>query len=55
MWWSIEFNDSSTGYMKMQEGNCIGVYRDDGTLISPEEHIEYTCTDMNAAKPSWAK
>lgn len=55
MWWSIEFSDSSTGYMKMQDGNCIGVYRDDGTLISPEEHIEYTCTDMNAAKPSWAK
>ena len=56
MWWSIEFNDSSTGYMKMSaEMVSEGVYRADGTLISPEEHIEYTCTDMNAAKPSWAK
>jgi len=55
MWWAIEFNDNSAGYMKMQDGNCEGVYRADGTLISSEEHIEYTCVDMNAEAPSWAE
>ena len=55
MWWAIQFSDNSAGYMKMSAENaCDGVYRADGTLISPEEHIEYTCIDMNAVAPSWA-
>lgn len=53
-WFAITFTDNSTGYQKMEDGNCIGVYRADGTVISIEEHIEYTCTDMNATAPSWA-
>ena len=53
-WFAITFTDNSTGYQKMQNGNCIGVYRADGTVISAEEHVEYTCTDMDAAAPSWA-
>ena len=55
MWWAITFKDNSAGYMKMsEEFECQGVYRADGTLISPEDKIEYTCTDMNASAPSWA-
>lgn len=54
MWWAIVFSDNSTGYQKMDSGNCIGVYRADGTLISPEEAVEYTCVDENAAAPDWA-
>jgi hypothetical protein len=53
-WFAITFTDNSMGYQKMEDGNCIGVYHADGTVISPEEHIEYTCTDMNAPAPSWA-
>jgi len=53
MWWSIEFNDGTTGYQKMDSGNCVGVYRADGTLISPEDKVEYTCVDENAAAPDW--
>lgn len=56
MWWAIQFNDNSAGYMKMSaEMDCEGVYRADGTLVSPEEHIEYTCVDMNAVAPTWAE
>jgi len=53
-WFAIQFSDNTTGYQKMEDGNCLGVYRADGTLIHAEEHIEYTCTDMNATAPSWA-
>ena len=53
-WFAIQFTDNSTGYQKMEDGNCIGVYRADGTAISSEEAVEYTCTDMNATAPSWA-
>jgi len=53
-WFAITFTDNSTGYQKMQDGYCLGVYRADGALVSPEEHVEYTCTDMNAEAPSWA-
>jgi len=53
-WFAIQFTDNSTGYQKMEDGNCIGVYRADGTAISVEEAVEYTCTDMNATAPSWA-
>lgn len=53
-WWAIVFSDGQTGYMKMEEGECLGAYYADGTLLSPEEKVEYTCVDMNAAAPSWA-
>jgi len=53
MWWAIVFSDNSTGYMKMDFGNCLGVYRANGTAVSPEEKVEYTCVDENAAAPDW--
>ncbi len=52
-WFEITFTDNSTGYQKMEDGNCIGVYRADGTAISAEEAIEYTCTNDNATAPTW--
>ena len=53
-WFAIVFTDNSTGYQKMVDGNTIGVYRADGSLISPEEAVEYTCVDENATAPDWA-
>jgi hypothetical protein len=53
-WFAITFSDNSTGYQKMEDGLCIGVYRADGTTVSPEEKVEYTCTNDNAAAPTWA-
>lgn len=56
MWWAIEFNDGSAGYIQMSEVlHCLGVYRADGTQVSNEEHVEYTCVDMNAAAPTWTE
>jgi hypothetical protein len=52
-WFEITFSDNSTGYQKMEDGYCIGVYRADGTVVSPEEAVEYTCTNDNATAPSW--
>jgi hypothetical protein len=52
-WFEITFTDNSTGYQKMEDGNTINVYRADGTAISPEEAIEYTCTNDNATAPTW--
>ena len=52
-WFAIQFADGSTGFMRLTDGNCQGVYRADGNVVSPEEHVEYTCTDMNATQPSW--
>ena len=53
-WFAITFADNSTGFQKMQDGYCLGVFNADGVLFSPEAQIEYTCTDMNASAPSWA-
>jgi hypothetical protein len=53
-WFEITFSDNSTGYQKMEDGYCLGVYRADGTVVSPEEHVEYTCTNDNATAPAWA-
>jgi hypothetical protein len=52
-WFEITFSDGSMGYQKMEDGYCTGVYRADGTLVSPEEHVEYTCTNDNATAPTW--
>ena len=54
MWRAIIFSDETTGYMKIELGNCLGVYRADGTVVLPEEKVEYTCVDENAAAPDWA-
>lgn len=54
IWFEITFSDNSSGYQKMDSGNCIGVYRADGTVVLPEEKVEYTCVDENAAAPDWA-
>jgi hypothetical protein len=56
-WWSIQFTagHSGAGYMKMQNGMCIGVYLEDGTEVLPEEQVEYTCVQTDdVAPPSWA-
>lgn len=53
-WFAIQFADGSTGYQKMENGWCIGVFCADGTAVSPEEHVEYTCTNDNATAPAWA-
>lgn len=53
-WFEIVFSDNLTGYQKMEDMVCIGVYRADGTLVSPEEAVEYTCTNDNATAPAWA-
>ena len=52
-WFEITFTDNSTGYQNMEDGNTIGIYRADGTVISSEEAIEYTCTNDNATAPAW--
>jgi len=52
-WFEITFTDNSAGYQKMEDGNTIGVYRADGTVISAEEAVEYTCTNDNATAPTW--
>ena len=53
-WFAIVFTDNSTGYQKMVDSNTVGVYRADGTVISAEENVEYTCTNDNATAPDWA-
>ena len=52
-WFEIAFTDGSLGYQQMQDGNCVGVFKADGTAISPEEKVEYTCTNDNATAPTW--
>lgn len=52
-WFAIQFFDGSTGFMRLVSGWCQGVYRADGTVVSPEEIVEYTCTNDNAAQPEW--
>lgn len=53
-WFAIVFTDDSTGYQKMEDGHCIGVYRADGTPAGVNENIEYTCVNDNATAPDWA-
>lgn len=53
-WFEITFSDGSMGYQKMEDGWCIGVFRADGTAVSAEEKVEYTCTNDNATAPAWA-
>ena len=53
MWFAIQFVDGSTGFMHLIDGNCQNVYRADGTVVSAEEKVEYTCTSMDAAQPEW--
>lgn len=54
-WWSIEFlaGETGTGYLKMMDGVCQGVYTETGTLIPPEQHIEYITTATDVPAPSW--
>ena len=53
-WWLIDFTTPETrmGYQKMQDGYCLGVYFDDGTLVTG--NVEYTTVDTNAPAPDWA-
>jgi hypothetical protein len=52
-WFEITFTDNSTGYQKMEDGYCTGVYRANGSAVSSDEHVEYTCTNDNATAPAW--
>jgi hypothetical protein len=54
-WWGIEFfgSHTGTGYMKMQDGNCLGVYFEDGTPVAVP--VEYTCVKIDGVvPPPWA-
>lgn len=53
-WWQVEFTlpEGKTGYQKMQDGECLGVYFADGTVA--EGNLEYTTVDTNAPAPDWA-
>jgi hypothetical protein len=53
-WWSITFIPSgSAGYMKMLDGVCQNIYTETGTVVDQNEPLEYTCTSMDVAAPSW--
>lgn len=52
-WFEIKFTDDSVGYIYLEDNSPVGVYRADGTPITPEEHVEYTCINDNASAPSW--
>lgn len=52
-WFELEFSDGSTGYAHLDaDGNYIGVYREDGTLVG-DEAVEYTCVNDNTETPLW--
>jgi hypothetical protein len=53
-WWAIEFANpvGQTGYQKMEEGTCLGVFFQDGTPVTG--NVEYTTVDTNSVAPSWA-
>ena len=53
IWFEITFSDNSTGFMRLVDGSCQNVYRADGSVVSPEEIVEYTCVNDNATVPSW--
>lgn len=52
-WFAITFNNGSNGFMRLVDGVCQTVYSSIGVPINSEDHIEYTCTNMNASQPSW--
>ena len=53
-WFELRFNDESQGFAHLDSnGNYIGVYRADGTVVSDEEHVEYTCINDNVTAPTW--
>jgi hypothetical protein len=54
-WWSIEFIAPTTGagYMKMLDGVCQNIYTETGTVVNQDNPLEYTCTSMDVAAPSW--
>jgi len=53
-WWSITFIPSgAAGYMKMLDGVCQNIYTATGTVVDQSQPLEYTCTSMDVAAPSW--
>lgn len=54
-WFELQFlADGSQGFAHISAGgDCLAVYRADGTLLSAEEITSYTCVNDNAAQPSW--
>ena len=53
-WFKVQFADGSFGYDHLdQYGSHTGLFREDGTPIGDEVHVEYTCIDDNAPVPSW--
>lgn len=53
-WWGVVFSPSNaTGYMKMLDGVCQNIFTDTGTVVDQDLPMEYTCTSMDVATPSW--
>jgi hypothetical protein len=55
-WFELQFlADGAQGFSRISaNGDCLGVYRADGTLLSVEEIASYTCVNDNAPAPTWA-
>ena len=53
-WFELRFSNGSKGYAHLDaDGNYIGVFRENGTLVGEFESVEYTCVNDNASVPSW--
>lgn len=53
-WFALEFADGSAGYAHLDaEGNYLGVFEADGTVVDVDAGVEYTCVNDNAAVPTW--
>lgn len=52
-WFEIQFSNNTQGFAHLDaDGNCLGVFKADGTQIG-ESNVEYTCVNDNASVPSW--
>jgi hypothetical protein len=55
-WFEVQFVNGSSGFSHLDtDGNCLGVFKADGTDVTNEDHLEYTCVNDNAAVPAWYK
>lgn len=53
-WFYLQFEDGTFGYEHLNTmGDNIGLYTENGTPISEDAHVQYTCIDDNAPVPSW--
>jgi hypothetical protein len=53
-WFYIQFEDGTYGYVHLNtDGDNIGLYTEDGTLIPDDVAVQYTCINDNAPPPPW--